>query len=223
MLLKEDEPEIFARARDLARREGIYLQIGLVSVLQTGQYPFGENRAILFTPEGEIAWDYFKTVHPLGDAAIFAPGTGVIPVIESPYGRLATVICFDADFPALIRQASQAGADILLVPANDWKPVHTVHARAATFRAVENGFSLVRATGNGLSIAVDDIGRVLAQGEDFVTDPLTLVAEVPVKGRTTIYRSIGDGLAYLSIFGLAALFVLARVRRRVEITANERE
>ena len=55
------------------------------------------------------------------------------------------MICFDADFPALVRQVGQAGADILLVPANDWQPVHILHAPVAELRAIENGVALARA------------------------------------------------------------------------------
>jgi apolipoprotein N-acyltransferase len=212
--LKEDEPELMARAQAFAREEDIYLQMSLVVGLRTDHYPFAENRAVMIDPAGRIVWDYAKTIHPLDDAQIFAPGLGVVPIVDTPYGRLATVICFDADFPALIRQAGQARADILLVPANDWQPIHTMHARAATFRAIENGVALVRATGNGLAIAVDPLGRQLAVADYYGTDKLTMVADVPTHGTPTLHTVIGDGLAYLCIAGLVALIGLAFVRRR---------
>ena len=44
---------------------------------------------------------------------------GIIPVIETPYGRLSTAICFDMDYPAQILQARDA--DIMLVPGYDTK------------------------------------------------------------------------------------------------------
>jgi apolipoprotein N-acyltransferase len=212
--LKEDEPALLTRARELAQAESIYLQISVVFALHTDHYPFGENRTILIDPRGQVAWDYYKTIHPLDDASVFAPGPGVIPTVDTPYGRLATVICFDADFPALIRQAGQARADILIAPSNDWQPVDVMHARAATFRAVENGFALVRPTGNGLSIAVDSLGRQLATADYYATDRLTMVANLPTRGTATIYARIGDSLAYLCVVGLVALMSLAFVRRR---------
>lgn len=138
------------------------MQLRLIVELPTEHYPFAENRAILIDPSGAVVQDYFKAIHPLGDANVFAPGPGVVPTTETPYGRLATVICFDADFPSLIRQAGRARTDILLVPSNDWRPVDTIHARAATFRSVENGVALVRPTGNGISVAVDHLGQPLA-------------------------------------------------------------
>ena len=210
-VLKEDEPMLLSRAQTLARDEGIYLQIAVVVALRTEHFPFAENRAVLIDPSGQVLWDYLKTIHPLGDARIFAPGPGIVPVAETAYGRLATVICFDADFPTLIQQAGQSRADILLVPAKDWQPVHVIHARAATFRAIENGCSLVRPTGDGLSIAVDQLGQVLAIANGYQTDRLAMVADVPTQGRPTIFVHVGDSFAYLCFAALFALSGLAVV------------
>ena len=91
----------------------------------------------------------------------FVPGDGKVPTVQTPYGRLSTVICFDADFPGTIRQAGQAGADMLLVPGNDWRAIDPYHTQMATFRAIENGFSLVRQASNGLAMTVDYEGNVL--------------------------------------------------------------
>ena len=219
-VLKEDEAALLRRAGVLAREERIYLQLGLIVELPTEHYPFAENRAILIGPAGEVVQNYFKAIHPLGDANVFAPGPGVVPTTDTPYGRLATVICFDADFPALVRQAGRARADILLVPSNDWRPVDTIHARAATFRAVENGVALVRPTGNGISVAVDHLGQPLATADYFATPALTMVADVPTRGVATIYPRIGDAVAYLCfamlvILGGATLSASRRKNRRL--------
>lgn len=49
----------------------------------------------------------------------------------------------------------------MIVPSKDWKEVLPLHTHMAVFRAIENGFSLIRGTGHGLSIAVDYQGREL--------------------------------------------------------------
>jgi apolipoprotein N-acyltransferase len=212
LVLKEDEPAVIERARATAQEENIYLQMALVVYLRTDHFPFAENRAIMIDPSGSVVWDYAKTFHPLGDKAIFAPGPGVLPRVNSPFGRLTTVICFDADFPSLIRQAG--GADLLLVPANDWAPIAEFHSRMAIFRAIENGVSLVRPTGNGISLAVDDLGRLRAYNADyFVAGKHSLITTVPIKGRPTIYTRIGDSFAYLCVLGLMVLLGLAFLRR----------
>ena len=77
-----------------------------------------ENHAILLDPQGQVVWDYLKSKPTPGDGHV--PGPGLIPTVDTPYGRLATVICQDDFFPALIRQAGRADVDILLVPSSDW-------------------------------------------------------------------------------------------------------
>jgi apolipoprotein N-acyltransferase len=80
--------------------------------------------------------------------------------------------------------------------------------------AIENGFILVRQAQLGLSMAVDYEGRVLATSYFFTTDQQTMLAYVPIHGVRTIYATIGDHLAWLSIAGLAFLTGLAILRRR---------
>jgi predicted amidohydrolase len=41
-------------------------------------------------------------------------------MIDTPYSRLAAMICVDADFPATARQIGRARADILFLPVGDW-------------------------------------------------------------------------------------------------------
>jgi len=213
-VLKEDEPALLAQAAALAREEGIYLQMGLVSSLRTNSFPMAENRAVMIDPSGQVAWDYYKSVHFGGDLQTMAPGPGVVPVIDTPYGRLAAVICFDADFPELVRQAGRAGADILLVPAKDWKPVDVMHPRVATFRAIENGLALVRPNETGESMAVDRYGRVLAAADYFATDQMAMVIDVPARAVGTLYILAGDSLVYACLAGLVVLAGLALLGRR---------
>jgi len=104
------------------------------------------------------------------------------------------------DFTALLNQAGKADIDILLVPAWDWKAIDPLHARMAVFRAIENGFSMVRHTGDGLSIAVDYQGRTLAAMDHFTTDDHTMISKIPIKGAKTVYSIIGDSFAWLCLF-----------------------
>jgi apolipoprotein N-acyltransferase len=212
-VFKEDEAALVQRARAVARQERIYLQVGLVSLLPTDRYPAVENRAILFDPAGALVWDYPKATEVLGDGN--RPGPGIVPTVDTPYGRLATVICFDADFPRLVRQAGKARADILLVPSSDWKAVAEVHSRMAVFRAVENGVALVRPTRKGTSLASDHQGRLLGYKRDyFVGADHTMVVNVPTRGTPTLYARLGDGVGWLCVLGLLALPLMALARRR---------
>lgn len=213
-VLAEDSAALVERARDLAHTEGIYLQLGTVVVRQTQDHPYAENHAIMIGPDGRVIWDYLKTVHPFGDNQVYEPGPGTVPTVSTPYGVLSTVICYDADFPALVRQAGRAGTDILLVPANDWQPIDAMHAQAATYRAVENGLTMVRPTGGGHSTVVNHLGETLAFGDYYATERVTVVAAVPIRGSRTAYPFLGEALVLLSAIVLGMLTLVSIVRRR---------
>ena len=72
---------------------------------------------------------------------------------------------------------------------------------------------MVKQTDGGLSMAVDYEGHVLAATDYFTTDPQVMVAYVPVQGIHTIYATIGDLFAWLSIAGLVVLIGFAIARR----------
>ena len=124
------------------------------------------------------------------------------------------MICWDGDYPAIIRQAGRNGTGLMLIPSSDGITYGTVHTHMAVFRAIENGMSLVRQTEWGLSMAVDPYGRVLAQTDFFGATDRTLVAQVPVKHVTTIYSLFGRYLEWLAPIGLLLLVVRALTARR---------
>lgn len=220
-VLQEDEPTVLEQARSLAREENIYLQIGLMVIRNTQQFPFGENRAIMIDPDGNVVWDYHKAFPvPSGDGQEIAPGPAVIPIIQTPVGRLATVICYDLDWVPYARQAGLAQVGLMLVPADDWLAIENDHANSAVYRAIENGFSMIRPTGKGISLAVDPLGRELARGEYYTTDRLTIVAEIPVQALPTLYSKIGDVFAYVCIIALLAVTIFGFVsRQRITIVS----
>jgi apolipoprotein N-acyltransferase len=146
-VLQEDEAAFVRAAQAVARASGIYLDMGLAVILPSQQPPFGQDESVLIDPSGKIVWIYQKA-HPVpGEEDLrLVPGNGQIPVVATPYGRLATAICFDRDFPDIIRRAGQANADILLVPGGDWREIDPYHTQMATFEAIEAGSSLVSDT-----------------------------------------------------------------------------
>ncbi len=213
-VLKEDEGTFFRRASELARRRGIYLLMA-VGTLTPGREKLLENKAVLVAPDGAVKWQYLKARPVPGpEAAITARSDGRLKITETPYGRLSAAICFDLDFPDLLRQAGAGRVDLLLAPSNDWRAIDPWHTQMAVFRALENGFSLVRHTSHGLSLAADPYGRVLASMDHFSAAERVLVTQVPTRRARTIYARLGDWFPQLAIVLLAGLLVRAFVSRR---------
>ena len=211
--LAEDAAALIGRAAAFAREHQVYLVMG-VGVL-TRTEPYLRNQSVLVDPNGNVAWTYDKA-HPIPGMEMLIPGDGQVPILDTPHGRLATVICFDLDFPALARQAGHKRADIMLVPSNDWRGFGRVHTEKATIRAIENGYSVVRPDTNGLSRAIDYQGRAIASADFFATDRQVVVADLPIGGARTMYAAVGDLFAWACAVALALItaLVLLRPRRR---------
>jgi apolipoprotein N-acyltransferase len=212
-LMQEDEAALRATARSLSSTYGIYLDMGLcvVPAQPTHLRPLFDE-SVLLDPVGGELWTYQKA-HPIPGAEPFPPGDGQVPLVDTAYGRLASVICFDADFAGTVRQAGEAQTDLLLVPSNDWLAIDPYHTQMASFRAIENGFSEIRTTAHGLSAVVDYAGRVLATSDFYTTDPQVVVADAPAHGVRTAYATIGDWFAWFSLAALALLCAVAILSR----------
>ena len=213
-VFKEDEAALLARGRALAAKYQIYLGMALATWSRGQARPL-ENKLVLIKPDGEVAWEYFKA-HPVPgvEEPISQTRDGKLRGLDTPYGRVSSVICFDADFPQLLAQAGALGADIVIDPSNDWRAIDPLHTQMASFRAIEQGFNLIRHTSEGLSAAYDYQGRRLAAMDHYMTADYALVAEVPTKGVKTIYSRLGDWFAWGCMLGLVGLICGAARKRR---------
>lgn len=205
-----EEAALIARGQAFARERGVTLVMALAVIPVTPG--LWENKLVAVSADGRVAWQYRKAKVVPGEP--IEAGDGVVPTLDTPYGRVAAIICFDADFPRLVRQAGAAGADLLLVAANDWAEIATVHSDMARMRAVESGTALLRATSNGWSVAADNQGRVIARSYHAAGGPDFMLAEVPMARRAAPYARLGDLVAALSVGILGLAVVLAWVRRR---------
>jgi len=218
-VMKDEEAALLRRGGDLARSEGIYLGMALASWHLESTPPL-ENKIVLVAPDGRPAWEFFKA-HPVPgtEAMLSRRGDGFVRFLDTPYGRLGAVVCFDADFPYLLAQAGRANVDLLLDPSNDWRAIDPWHTRMASFRAVEQGFNLVRQTSQGFSAAYDYQGRTLAAMDHYQAADHVLIAQVPTRGVRTIYGIFGDWMGWGSAILLAFLMVRAKARGRVPVDA----
>ena len=210
-VLKKDEASFVNRAGDIARREGVYLIMALaIRPPELPNQPW-ENKLIWLDPEGNTIREYKKS-KPAPPLEPIPAGDGIVPVVTTPFGKIAAVICADQNYPGLVRQAGRAGAGLLLVPSLDWKAVSPLHTQMGVFRAIENGCAMVKATGAGLSIAVDCQGRVLSALDYWNTNDRVMYSHVPTEHCTTIYQLIGDCFAWFCMLGASGFGVFALCR-----------
>jgi apolipoprotein N-acyltransferase len=209
LVAAEDESALIGAGQALAQQEGVYLSLGLQVENEERSPPY-ENKTVFISPDGELLAEYTKQRLAPAEEANTIRGEGPVPVVETPYGSIATIICNDAVFPDFVRRkVGGRDVDILLVPAWDFRYVEHVWSHFMAFRAIENGFSMFRLAREGLTLAVDHLGRPLLQSNYFLNDQAIVYADLPTEGRSTVYSLLGDWFAWLSIAGFVVLLLVA--------------
>lgn len=199
-----DLASLTTRAQNVAKQNGIYLAVPLAVYYPADMGMPYENKLLVIDPSGAVMLELVKYGGGLVTPGVLV-GERKLQIVDTPFGILSGIICWDADYASVIRQAGRNGTGLMLDPSSDDIQIDPIHTHMAVFRAIENGMSLVRQTEYGLSMAVDPYGRVLAQTDFFGATDRTLVAQVPVKHVTTAYSLFGSYLEWLAPIGLLLL------------------
>jgi 5-aminopentanamidase len=81
----------------------------------------------------------------------FEPGSAPAPVVETEHGRIGVMVCYDLEFPEMVRSVALRGADLLTVPTN-WPWVERPDGQPAPEVVIAMGAARV----NRLAIACCD-------------------------------------------------------------------
>jgi predicted amidohydrolase len=180
----EAEDEVLQAVRQAASGHRIWVQLG--SLALKGQDDKLVNRAFVIDDAGEIHARYDK-IHlfdvdlPTGESwresAVYARGERAVLVRETPIGALGLTICYDVRFPALFERLSEAGAEVISVPAAFTVPTGKAHWEILLrARAIEAGLFVVAAAQGGHhedgrntyghSLVIDPWGELLLDAGD---------------------------------------------------------
>ncbi len=148
---------IFAAMAGMARRFGIALHYGFAE--READLVF--NASVCVAPDGARLSHYRKLAIPPGaERRHFAPGQGCA-LFDYRGFRIATLICYDAEFPETVRHVAALGAQLVLVPTALGAEWGWVAQRMMPTRAYENGVYLAYAnsagTENGMAFLGDSV------------------------------------------------------------------
>ena len=210
--------KLMSDASALAQEKSIYV---VLPTFDLGKTP-PENAVNIIDPTGAVALTHLKFGGNQFEGT--RKGDGVLQTVDTPYGKLSAIICWDADFPNAIKQAGAQNVDLLFVPSNDWREVKDIHAGMATFRAVENGMTIFRQTGDGVSLVADPYGRTINRVDMFQENAVGFASiqnvTTPIGSVSTLYPAVGDGVGYLMLVGFVGLLVGLFVTRKKEHTTE---
>ena len=149
--------EIVARLADAVATTGVALATGLPRLRDGTLY----NSAVLITPEDGVVLTYDKC-HLFGDAerATFAPGDRRSQLVDWKGLKVGLLICYDVEFPEMVRALALDGMQLALVPTALPKvgDIETVSDRYIPTRAFENGIFVAYAGLCGEERGMDYLG-----------------------------------------------------------------
>jgi predicted amidohydrolase len=136
------------------------------------------NTAAFMTPEAKMLAHHRKNHIPPGfEKDMFTPGKQ-LRVFEYSGWKMAILICYDIEFPEAARQATLAGAELLIVPTALGDQWHFVADKMVPTRAWENGVYLAYANWAGQEGGKVYLGGSRIIGPDGETDAIGGSAEV---------------------------------------------
>lgn len=122
---------------DLAKQHGLFILGGSAPVRQSdGSY---RNTARFFTPSGgSFTQEKLIMTRFERERWHISAGAGQ-RVFDTPLGKIGIAICYDVEFPLLVRALTEAGAELILAPSctDAAKGYHRVRVGAQA-RALEN-------------------------------------------------------------------------------------
>ena len=108
------QDRLLALFADLARRHGVWLLPGTMPWAADGEV---RNRAPLVAPDGSIRFQE-KAIMTRFEAESWGVVPGTPPsVFATGWGTVGIAICYDTEFPPLVRAQTEAGAWLILVPS----------------------------------------------------------------------------------------------------------
>ena len=204
--------------KTLARETNTYIFIGYAVIDQVKQ--IYRNEMVLLSPSGQFSAAYAKN-HPVPPYEPLPQGAGVYPVFDTPWRKMAAMICQDANFTDVSRRLAANGAQLIAIGLNESKGDAEHKVTYTTLRAVENHAAVVATGSTHFSAVIDPNGRQVNVNLDTVGSPLVMVADVRMGSGPTLYSAAGDVLGWVSLAGFAFYFTfMIVVRIRAGIAAR---
>lgn len=164
----------------IARETGAVIVAPVFERRAPGVY---HNSAAVIGPEGGVL-DVYRKMHIPDDPLYyekyyFTPGDLGFRAVQTPFGRIGVLICWDQWFPEAARLTALAGAELLLYPtAIGWHPREKAEAGAAqldSWRTAQRAHAIA----SGVWVAAANrVGREGAEGggiefwgHSFLCDP----------------------------------------------------
>ena len=135
-LEEENYNKFVNKVLDIIKNYKIDTLLSLDIHLKKEEIPNKRNMNMFIQSNGEIKYNYTK--HNLIPFAEFdyIPSNEPLQLINTKYGKLSVVICYDINYPMFINSLSKKNIDILIVPSSDYPGVAEFQSMEARYKAI---------------------------------------------------------------------------------------
>jgi apolipoprotein N-acyltransferase len=193
--------------RALADETGAYFFI-TYSVGKEGE-PW-RNESVLLTPDGSFSQVYGK-FHTWMIGEPPTPSAGAFPVYDTPLGRLAAMICHDANYTDTARKLAANGAQLIAAPYREFGGFGEQAWNNALFRAVENRVGVVLSGVATVSAIINPDGSLVGLDTNIDGSRTVMVGDVTLGSGNAPYTSLGDILGWAFLAGYVFFMVFQSV------------
>lgn len=133
-LARSVDDNLIAELGRISKAEGVALVVGTYEIADDKLY----NAALFVSPFGGLAAKYRKrALYGSWEQTTFSRGEGPT-VVDYNGWRIGLLICFDIEFPELVRELAVQNVDIVVVPTALMEPYDNVAQKLVPTRALEN-------------------------------------------------------------------------------------
>ncbi|WP_042347557.1 carbon-nitrogen hydrolase family protein [Bacillus massiliigorillae] len=182
--------------REAARKNNIYVVCGIFETKENAELR-AYNTTVFIDRTGKIIQSYRKT--HLYDAFNYVESDTIVAgdnpykVVDTEFGKIGLMVCYEIRFPEIARQLALQGADMLIIPAGWVKgPMKEEHWQVLLkARAIENTVFIVASNQvdniyTGRSMILDPMGVALANAgeeETLITTDIDYERIAKVRGK----------------------------------------
>ena len=148
-------PQFVELMQGLARAHSLYIVAGTIPVVEDDKV---FNDCYVFAPSGEYAIQGKLHMTRFEREDWKVSPRNRLRIFDTQHGKLAVAICYDVEFPELVRAAAQRGAHLLAVPSNTDDRQGFLRVRyCAHARTIENQMYVIHAPLVGALPRVPDL------------------------------------------------------------------
>ncbi|MBF0120728.1 MAG: apolipoprotein N-acyltransferase [Desulfobacterales bacterium] len=202
--IKKNETDFLVGSPSFTRDNDLIKYYNSAYLINAKGEPLGKYDKIHLVPFGEYVpiKNFLPFINKLVEGVVGDFSSGKIgQILNWNKCGIGVQICFEILFPELSIAAVKNGAELIITITNDgWfgdTSAPYQHFSMAVFRAVENKRSLIRSANTGISGFVNPIGKVLGMTDIF--QDKTLLCELPIINKKTIYNQFGDVFAIFCV------------------------